>query len=148
MAVVKEVVRYFLRLSMPNTSMAITPLKLQKLLYFAQGRHLVDTVGLALFEEDMVRWAHGPVVESVYDAYRTYGYYTITYRDTSDVYALSDDERRSIESVWDIYGSMDGKFLEELVHQEPNVLVTDKNSVISKDGIRDHFIETYGEKFG
>lgn len=148
MADVKEVVRYFLRLSIPYTVSGITPLKLQKLLYFAQVRHLVDTGGVALFDDDMVRWAHGPVVESVYDAYRNYGYYTITYRDTSDVYVLSSDERRSIETVWNIHGSMDGKFLEELVHQELPVITTDKNSVILKDAIRDHFVETYNEKFG
>ena len=49
----------------------ISNLKLQKLLYFAQGFHLA-AFGEALFGEDMIVWSYGPAVPSVYDVYKKY----------------------------------------------------------------------------
>lgn len=50
----------------------ITHLKLQKLLYYAQGVYLAST-GEKLFEEDIEAWTHGPVVQEVYEVFRTCG---------------------------------------------------------------------------
>lgn len=47
----------------------ISNLKLQKLLYYAQGIHLAVT-GEILFEEDVLAWKSGPVVQEVYDMYK------------------------------------------------------------------------------
>lgn len=45
---------------------SITPLKLQKLIYYAQAWSLaLPERAYPLFDEDMQAWAHGPVVESV-----------------------------------------------------------------------------------
>jgi len=49
----------------------MTHLKLQKLIYFAQAWHLANT-GEPLFREDMQAWTHGPVVPSVWHAYKQY----------------------------------------------------------------------------
>src|SRR5690625_1686548 len=43
----------------------ISNLKIQKLLYYAQGEHYAET-GQPLFSDDFQAWAHGPVVPSVY----------------------------------------------------------------------------------
>jgi uncharacterized phage-associated protein len=53
--------RHFLKLSQPDIGDVISNLKLQKLLYYAQGFYLA-IYGKALFEEDIVAWEHGPVV--------------------------------------------------------------------------------------
>lgn len=50
----------------------MTNLRLQKLLYFAQGWHLARH-DRPLFEEEMQAWKLGPVVPEVYEAYRAYG---------------------------------------------------------------------------
>lgn len=50
----------------------ITHLKLQKLLYYAQGVFLAIT-GKKLFEEDIQAWQHGPVVAEVYDKFKIFG---------------------------------------------------------------------------
>ena len=50
----------------------ITHLKLQKLLYYAQGVFLAMTGG-RLFWENIEAWQHGPVVADVYDRYKSYG---------------------------------------------------------------------------
>lgn len=54
----------------------ITHLKLQKLLYYAQGIYL-SCYGKRLFREDIVAWQHGPVVREVYDIYKVNGRHEI-----------------------------------------------------------------------
>jgi uncharacterized phage-associated protein len=46
----------------------LTPLKLQKLLYYLQGRHLV-VFGRVAFKEKIEAWAMGPVVRSIYEKF-------------------------------------------------------------------------------
>ena len=50
----------------------ISNLKLQKLLYYAQGFSLALN-GEPLFDEPLVAWAHGPVVTDLYHAFKQYG---------------------------------------------------------------------------
>lgn len=50
----------------------ITHLKLQKLLYYAQGTHLAIS-GVPLFDENILAWEHGSVVREVYDKYHEKG---------------------------------------------------------------------------
>lgn len=50
----------------------ITHLKLQKLLYYAQGISLAIH-DKPLFRENIVAWPHGPVVKEVYDIFCKYG---------------------------------------------------------------------------
>ena len=50
----------------------ITHLKLQKLLYYAQGVYLAAT-GKKLFNENIEAWPHGPVVQEVYDVFKSNG---------------------------------------------------------------------------
>lgn len=50
----------------------ITHLKLQKLLYYAQGISLA-LYHRPLFKENIEAWMHGPVVREVYSEYNTFG---------------------------------------------------------------------------
>lgn len=50
----------------------ITHLKLQKLLYYAQGLNLAIN-GEKLFSENIEAWKHGPVISEIYNAYCIYG---------------------------------------------------------------------------
>lgn len=55
----------------------ISDLKLQKLLYYAQGVCLSMT-GKKMFSNKIYAWDHGPVVKEVYDVYKKYGSSYIT----------------------------------------------------------------------
>ncbi|KJV77587.1 hypothetical protein RHORCCE3_2148 [Rickettsia hoogstraalii str. RCCE3] len=59
-----DVANYFLVLVDREAGDSITQLKLQKLIYFAQGIYLAlfDKV---LFEEEIKAWKHGPVVPAL-----------------------------------------------------------------------------------
>jgi uncharacterized phage-associated protein len=56
----------------------ITQMKLQKMLYFAQGVHLVLNDKSPLFKEHFQAWKYGPVIPDIYQAYKFYGSQPIT----------------------------------------------------------------------
>ena len=61
----------------------ISNLKLQKLLYYAQGCYLA-LKNEPLFNEQIVNWAHGPVVEEIYHKYKNNGSNGIEYQGDYD----------------------------------------------------------------
>ncbi len=67
-----DVARYFLLKADPDEGELISNLRLQKLLYYAQGFHLALYDEL-LFAEAVVAWMHGPVVPEVYHEFKRYG---------------------------------------------------------------------------
>ena len=138
MAEVRDVAKYFINLSRESTPYAITPLKLQKLVYYAQGFHLRD-YGEPLFPEDILRWDHGPVVRELYDDYRRYGYSTIPVKPFINNGLINELELQSINSAWNRFGHLDGKLLEELTHQEDPWLFTHRNQIIDNDLIEEYF---------
>ena len=94
----------------------ITPMKLQKLVYYSQAWHLVWEERL-LFPERIEAWANGPVVRDLYDAHR--GQYQVGAWPLGDAAALDASERESIDVVVDEYGRLSGHDLSELTHREP-----------------------------
>lgn len=121
------------------------PLKLQKLLYFAQGYSYAFN-DEKLFEDDMEAWVHGPVVPSVYHTYKAFVFSPI------DIdYKLDDFSEKILDVlnyVKNNFSKYDSKYLEEITHnQEPwlsarNGLDPDERSVktISKESIANYFI--------
>ncbi|MEG7882903.1 Panacea domain-containing protein [Bacillus paranthracis] len=62
--------------SKPNTNESITHLKLQKLLYYAQGWNL-GIHGELMFTDDIHAWVNGPVVPTIYNRFKRYEYFEI-----------------------------------------------------------------------
>ncbi|MBO5155502.1 MAG: DUF4065 domain-containing protein [Eubacterium sp.] len=99
----------------------VTPLMLQKLLYFIQGVYSA-LHGRPIFEEDCRAWIHGPVYPEVYDLFRDFKYNPIDdarfalLEGTED--ALTDDEKRVIDLVVNTFGMYGGKVLEKITHNE------------------------------
>ncbi|MDX2190436.1 MAG: DUF4065 domain-containing protein [Bacteroidota bacterium] len=60
----------YLVLRFQNEGIPLTPLKLQKLLYYIQAWHTVFFEKHSLFNEEPEAWANGPVYRSVYDIYK------------------------------------------------------------------------------
>lgn len=142
MAHVKDVAKYFISLSKESSPYAITPLKLQKLLYYAQGFYLRDN-DEPLFDDDLLAWDHGPVNRGVYEEYRKYKYHTIPSIPFDYNGKLTREERMAIKEAWKEFGDLDGKTLEELTHQEDPWLFTHKDEVIEIELISEYFREQY-----
>ncbi|WP_442598624.1 Panacea domain-containing protein [Neobacillus sp. D3-1R] len=144
MSRVEHVASYLLSVSKPGTSWSITPLKLQKLLYYCQGWYMAFSKGEPLFNEDLEAWEHGPVVPDIYFKYKHHRYLTIS----TEIFENKNRKGKTIfdkkqldilNTVWETYGHYDGKYLEELTHQEDPWLETPKNTVISKNKILKFF---------
>jgi len=102
-----------------NRSIEITPLALQKLLYFAQAFHKTFA-GVFLFEEDCEAWVHGPVYRDIYFKYKNHGYNPIEDgQDRFECFDLSESEREVIDAVINYFGCYSGKILETMTHIEP-----------------------------
>jgi len=93
----------------------VTNLKLQKLLYYAQGWYLAFTQS-PLFEERIEAWPHGPVVPPIYGAYKQYQWSPIV-GEVSEP-RLADPIRKHLEEVMEAYGVHGAYYLERLTHQE------------------------------
>lgn len=52
---------------------SLTPLKLQKILYYVQVFHLINNQSRPLFGESIQKWQYGPVVPSVYFEFKDNG---------------------------------------------------------------------------
>ena len=140
-----------------RTAEEVTPLALQKMLYFIQGIYMV-LFGVELFGEDCEAWAHGPVFREVYDVFKNFKYNPID--DTrfsmfqNRFSELSDNVKQAINLVVESFGMYSGKTLERITHGEApwkdarvNCLPDEpSNEVISKEAIKKYFSEV-AEKY-
>jgi len=126
----------------------ITPLALQKLLYFAQGfqKAFTDTY---LFEEDCEAWVHGPVFRDVYEKYKSYGFSPIEEKEIRyENIQLTEDEKELLDHVVSCFGCYSGKVLEHMTHsEEPWRLarrglndLENSDRIIEKEEIASYFI--------
>ena len=67
-----NVAEYFLSLTEPEAGDIMSNLKLQKLVYYAQGYHLA-LFNKEFFSDEIEAWEHGPVVPQLYHCYKQYG---------------------------------------------------------------------------
>lgn len=99
----------------------VTPLMLQKLLYFIQGIYSA-LYGSPIFAEDCRAWVHGPVYPEVYDLFRDFKYNPIEdprfalLEGSAD--ALTEEEKKVIDLVVNTFGMYGGKVLERITHNE------------------------------
>jgi uncharacterized phage-associated protein len=139
MATALDVAKYFLTLAEPDEGDVVTHLKLQKLCYYAQGSALV-VLNRPLFNEDILAWDHGPVIRSVFDAYRAHGSDPIPLPENFDAAVLTDEERELLNEVWDVYGQFSAWKLRNMTHNEPPWANTPRNEVITPEALRTFFL--------
>lgn len=56
----------------------LSPMKVQKLLFYTQSWYLRLHHGQPLIDDDFKRWKYGPVIPSVYHELKPYGYFPVT----------------------------------------------------------------------
>jgi uncharacterized phage-associated protein len=95
----------------------LTPLRLQKLLYYVQGWSLA-ALGRPLFAERLLAWTRGPVVREVYDAFKQHGRETIPDEEGGEGEELSNTEKVFVSSVWDKYKQYSASALVQMTHNE------------------------------
>ena len=96
----------------------LSHLRLQKLLYYAQGWSLALR-NKALFLERIEAWEHGPVVPTVYRSFAKYGANSIPASDfVPGDCGLTEDECDLVHRVWESYKHFSATKLREMTHKE------------------------------
>lgn len=140
-----QVADFFIPCADPESGDLLTHLKLQKLLYYAQGWRLALR-GTPLFEEDLVAWPHGPVCPSVFQRFKHKGWNPIENRDAGTEEFPDGFPEDFLAEVWSCYGGYSAKMLENMTHAEDPWKLAfkggdapDNERVISKESMRDFF---------
>lgn len=99
----------------------VTPLTLQKLLYYIQGNY-VAIYDKPLFDAPCEAWVHGPVYRNVYNLFRDFKYNPI---DDDRFVPLKEsalpltlEAKEVVDRVLDTFGMYSGKVLESITHKE------------------------------
>ena len=113
----EDIAKYFLAKGMESDGDDLSNLKLQKLLYYAQGFHLA-LFDRPLFKARIAAWTHGPVVPSVYRQYKGYGSGPIQ---ACCEYPTGFDEEtiELLDEVYAVFGQFSAWKLRNMTHQEP-----------------------------
>jgi uncharacterized phage-associated protein len=120
-----QVANEFLRIAKKHDS-PITPMKLQKLVYFAHGWSL-GIFDKPLIDEQIEFWAYGPVIDSVYHEFKRFGNREITELATRDYDfetgefiepepIRNEEDMKLLNKIWDVYGGFTAIQLSNLTH--------------------------------
>lgn len=133
-----DVAEYFLSLIDEDSGDVLTNLKIQKLLYYAQGFSLA-ILHYPLFEEKIIAWNLGPVVVEVYDEYKTRGSDIVYPSNDFDFSNFNEDEIELLNEVFEVYGQFSATALVEMTHKEPPWRDTRKNEEIHHKRLQNYF---------
>jgi uncharacterized phage-associated protein len=112
------IAKYFVKKAKDSKS-KITNLKVQKLLYYAQGWYLANFKGQRLFEDPIEAWKYGPAVRSVYREFSKYGAGDIDINVTDEeINKIDPDTKKFLDALWNVYGKLSAGDLVLATHQE------------------------------
>ena len=99
----------------------VTPLTLQKLLYYIQGNYAA-IYDKPLFDAPCEAWVHGPVYRNVYNLFRNFKYNPIDDDRfvplKESALPLTPEAKEAVDRVLDTFGMYSGKVLENITHKE------------------------------
>jgi uncharacterized phage-associated protein len=132
-----DIARYFVSLVDEEAGDSISNLKLQKLLYYAQGGHLAF-YDVPLFAEAIKAWMHGPVVPQVYHEYKEFGAGPIRV-DRVDLERYPAPVRELLDEVNSVYGQFTAGKLRLMTHEEPPWKETPQSETITHEKLKAFF---------
>ena len=107
-----------------SENIPVTPMKLQKLLYFVSCEYVKET-NISMLSEDFSVWQYGPVLPSVYYEFQSFRGNNITkYAQDAEGNSFAYNEesslplKRAIDRVWAAFKNMDGVFLSRITHED------------------------------
>lgn len=142
MATASRIAKYIIKEALKR-KMPVTNLKLQKLLYFVQGAHLLMHDKKA-FSDEIIAWQYGPVVKDVYYEYAIYGANDIILINKNEKINLSLRLKKLVSFV-----------LDNLLHVSAIALIKETkkegspwsqvslNEVIDEKNIYEYFLNNY-----
>lgn len=142
---IMKVAKYLIYLASKDEGYNLTPLKLQKLLYYCQGFSYAWD-GQQLFSEEFEAWKYGPVNRDVYDVFKMYGNAVIPFDEGKKINKTkkNKDSVETIQAVWDNFKEYGAFDLVEMTHSEkPWKESYPAGNDITNKQIRKYFQSTY-----
>lgn len=133
-----DIAKYFIHYANLEEDGMMTNLKLQKLLYYAQGFHLA-LFNQPLFREEIKAWQYGPVVEEIYHTYKGYSRNPLPDPKDFNPEVISLESKDLIDEVYRVFGKYTGTVLANLTHQEKPWINTGINQTITHELMSDYF---------
>jgi uncharacterized phage-associated protein len=112
-----EVANYFLKRQDPDAGDLMSNLKLQKLVYYAQGFHLA-ILESPLFNEPIQAWEHGPVCVPLYHEYKKFESNAIEVPYNAPYVDFSEKTTEVLDMVHKYYGQFSAWKLRNLTHED------------------------------
>ena len=136
---VYSIADYFVKLGQDQED-SISNMKLQKLMYYAQGYYMKNNDGKKLFSNNIEAWEHGPVIRDIYTKYSNCG--SMPINNVSGCYnELNKEVINYLRAIFDLFGRYSAWALREKTHNEKPWL--DSYVRGEKNIIKDELIEEY-----
>lgn len=95
----------------------ISNLKLQKLVYYAQGLHLA-VYNKPLFNEIIKAWQYGPVIPDLYHRYKKFGVNGIPANKKFDYSIIDKKTREFLDEIYEVFGQFSAVQLMKYAHSD------------------------------
>ncbi|MBZ7623492.1 DUF4065 domain-containing protein [Klebsiella michiganensis] len=131
----------------------LTPMKVQKLLFYTQSWYLRFNQGNPLFDDNFERWRFGPVIPSIYHELKPYGYHTVTRKIsgviqtpqglrivTPEINCADEAAIQLIDQIANAYGKYSGSELSAMTHAPGSAwtLGPDDGSIITLEQMKNN----------
>jgi uncharacterized phage-associated protein len=114
---VHDVANYFLLKAQDDGQELLSNMKLQKLIYYAQGLHLV-LFNEPLIQEQVEAWTYGPVVPILYHKYKEYEGHGIPAAASFDRLKIDSETRDFLDEIYQVFGQFSATRLMEISHED------------------------------
>ena len=112
-----DIANYFLFKAQADEQELLSNMKLQKLVYYAQGLHLV-VFDKPLFNDSIEAWTYGPVVPRLYHEYKKFDKGGIPPYDGFDPSKIDKVTQDFLDEVYTVFGQFSAIRLMEISHSD------------------------------
>lgn len=95
----------------------ISNLKLQKLVYYAQGLFMA-AYGKPLFSDKIKAWTYGPVVPELYHHYKKYGSKGICADKNFNPSIIDEDTKKFLDEIYEVFSQFSAFRLMNIAHSD------------------------------
>jgi uncharacterized phage-associated protein len=131
-----DIADYFLFKAEEEGQELLSNLKLQKLVYYAQGLYLVEKE-LPLFEDKIIAWQYGPVVSNLYHKFKHYGAGGIPADRNFNQSSIDKDTKEFLDGIFDFFGQYSAIRLMQLAHADQCYIDAGINNEITHEAMRE-----------
>ena len=138
-----DVANFFLSAIDEDAGDLISNLKMQKLVYYAQGIHLA-MFNEKLFSEEIKAWEHGPVVPELYHEFKSFGRGAIEPNfENFNIDIFTEKQKDMLKEVYNTFGQFSAWMLRNMTHEEKPWMETTKNGKVIGSVIDGKLLKEY-----